>query len=368
MKKSDYVIIGAGLAGLSLAYFLCKNGKSCTILERGKIGSGASGVPLGLANPATALNAKLSWESEKCLSELNSTIDDVQQYADSPIIVNRGIYRIASSQKLLDKFHSAYKKNEWPNSNWAEWISPEDVKSKFPEISEQFGALYVSKGLSINVPLYLTSLAQAILSNDCHLIENAQIRSISDNRIQFSYNQTGDNSESDWIETEAVIWCTGIDLIHIPELTDMRLHGVLGQLDTYRLVRKFLPAPISSLGYMDQTSDNKIYIGSTYNHHFSDITPTKKASEELTEKLQSLFPNVELNEQDRLSWVGVRTSTKDRMPIVGQFDKKKPHYVLGGFGSKGLLYSSFVSQILCCHLITGYSIPQEINVNRFISK
>ena len=41
-RESDIVIIGAGIMGSSLAYFLSKKGKQVTVLEQGEICSGTS--------------------------------------------------------------------------------------------------------------------------------------------------------------------------------------------------------------------------------------------------------------------------------------------------------------------------------------
>lgn len=364
MKKTDYIIIGAGLAGLSIAYQLTKHGMSCIVIEKGSLGNGASGVPLGLANPATALNANLSWRAKECLADLNSTIEDIQPFTDAKIIVNEGIYRVAYNQKLYDKFHSAYISNEWPNDEWATWISPEEVSRIYPKLSDSFGALHVKPALSIAVPNYLKALSYAILRTNGEIIEQACIEEITGNRITISANAIKSLKE-EILADKGIIWCAGFDLHKVDELSQMRLHGVLGQLDTYDFEDEILSKPISSLGYMEQTKDHKIHIGSTYNHHFSEISPTKKASDELLDKFHSLFPSTVLNEENRSSWVGVRTSTKDRMPITGPIPDKEGHFVHGGFGSKGLLYSAHLSRLLLDLLLSRKTLPLEIDVRRF---
>ena len=41
-KKADYIIIGAGVLGSSLAYYLTKKGRDVIVLERGEICDGVS--------------------------------------------------------------------------------------------------------------------------------------------------------------------------------------------------------------------------------------------------------------------------------------------------------------------------------------
>ena len=46
-KSADVVVIGAGVVGCSVAYYLAREGVSVTILEREAIGSGASAHATG---------------------------------------------------------------------------------------------------------------------------------------------------------------------------------------------------------------------------------------------------------------------------------------------------------------------------------
>ena len=43
-KKADYIIIGAGVLGSSLAYYLTKKGRDVIVLERGEICDGCTGA------------------------------------------------------------------------------------------------------------------------------------------------------------------------------------------------------------------------------------------------------------------------------------------------------------------------------------
>ncbi|HEX7022971.1 MAG TPA: FAD-dependent oxidoreductase, partial [Trueperaceae bacterium] len=60
-KRPEYLIVGAGIAGCTLAYELCKRGRRVLLLEAGLAGrEGASGVPVALANPYRGRSARAS--------------------------------------------------------------------------------------------------------------------------------------------------------------------------------------------------------------------------------------------------------------------------------------------------------------------
>src|SRR5215472_9867767 len=55
-KSTDVVIVGGGVIGCAIAYFLRKRGIAVTVLERGEIGSQASGAAAGLLAPLGPLS------------------------------------------------------------------------------------------------------------------------------------------------------------------------------------------------------------------------------------------------------------------------------------------------------------------------
>ena len=52
LAKSDIAIIGGGVIGCSVAYYLAKQGAKVTIIERAAVGSGASSVNSGVISMA----------------------------------------------------------------------------------------------------------------------------------------------------------------------------------------------------------------------------------------------------------------------------------------------------------------------------
>jgi sarcosine oxidase, subunit beta len=47
MREAEILVIGGGTAGASAAYHLAAHGRRVTLLERGEVASGASGVNAG---------------------------------------------------------------------------------------------------------------------------------------------------------------------------------------------------------------------------------------------------------------------------------------------------------------------------------
>ena len=62
---------------------------------------------------------------------------------------------------------------------------------------------------------------------------------------------------------------------------------------------------------------------------------------------------------------GVRPTTKDRRPIVGQHHTYKKLYVLNGLGSRGVMIGPYVAQQLFNFIENGKSLDSEIDIARF---
>ena len=51
MEKQDVVVIGAGIIGMCCAYYLAREGRSITLVDRDPIGEGCSFHNAGLVSP-----------------------------------------------------------------------------------------------------------------------------------------------------------------------------------------------------------------------------------------------------------------------------------------------------------------------------
>lgn len=77
LAKSDIAIIGGGVIGCSVAYYLAKQGAKVTIIERAAVGSGASSVNSGVISMATkkpGLSLDLAMASQRLYSTLSAEL------------------------------------------------------------------------------------------------------------------------------------------------------------------------------------------------------------------------------------------------------------------------------------------------------
>ncbi|MEX2584889.1 MAG: FAD-dependent oxidoreductase, partial [Balneolaceae bacterium] len=92
-KRYDLIILGAGIAGLSVAAAARKAGLKTVVIDRAKPGSGASGAWMGLLNPATGRRAKKAWQAETALQATLELFEEVQNDTGETFYWNNGVIR-----------------------------------------------------------------------------------------------------------------------------------------------------------------------------------------------------------------------------------------------------------------------------------
>ena len=74
----DLAVVGGGVVGTAIAYFMARTGASCTLLEKGTVGSGASNAASGVLSPSPGESdyGRLSRRSLDLFHELAPTLRD----------------------------------------------------------------------------------------------------------------------------------------------------------------------------------------------------------------------------------------------------------------------------------------------------
>jgi glycine/D-amino acid oxidase-like deaminating enzyme len=350
----DFVILGAGLAGMCTAVRLVDTGYRVLIIDTTGLGAGASGTPVGLMNPATAQKANLPTNAQLFTESFYAMIKKVSGYYHKPFILSDSIYRAATDETLLTNFQRSYTKHEWPEG-WAEWQNRETLLKLYPNI-RALGALKLNIGSALDIQGYLNAMMSYCKTKGAHFVVDNGYR--IENKD--GYHQLIAHGKS--ILCGNTIQCFGNSFAND---TNLRLHRVKGQTATFEISTDFtLEHAFSSYGYMASDANKNLVVGSTYEHYFSDENPDSNGMTILREKLLRLFELKDLSIVCKSQWSGIRVSTPDRMPFIGTSEANI--FVFGGLGSKGLYYSAYLSELLVDFILNGNSIPKAFDFNRNI--
>lgn len=357
-RTFDYCILGAGLAGLSLADSLQERKMRVCVLENNSIASGASGAPLGMINPATGRRATKTWRAEKCYEAIAANLEKTSPFAERIFYKRNGVLRPALTAKIADKMRSQLEKTRWPEG-WCRWLSEAELLERHPGINCVEGGLWIPVGITVDLSGYLQALGRYLETHgvaihsgsSCDLEQNGEMWEIT----------TPDQS----ITARRLVFATGYAALQHPWWKDLDLHPIKGQLAIFEPDE---PLPfshsVSSLGYIARLDNNRFVQGSTYEHDFESLEPDRFGEEYLRNKLRRTLPRLEQTSRLVDQWAGVRVSTPNRKPVLGRHQTVPNAFIYNGLGSKGLLYGKYLADHFADHLERGTPLLSSVDVGR----
>ena len=87
-------VVGAGLAGLGVTHFLLKKGHFVTLFDQFGVGSGASGIPVGLCHPYLGRSGKPSKFAGEALQATRELLDIAEKSSGKKLADRGGIFRV----------------------------------------------------------------------------------------------------------------------------------------------------------------------------------------------------------------------------------------------------------------------------------
>ncbi len=360
--QTDFCILGAGLAGLSLADALGDRHFSTIVIDKNSAGSGASGTPGGLVNPATGRRAKKSWKAEQCYEAILDNLQKVQEETKESFYQNNGLLRPALLEKMARKMKKQYDKTRWPDG-WCQWKNEEEIKEIHPGINCVDGGLWLPIGLTVDVGKYVKAYTRYLQNKGTHFFLNSPVQNV------YRENKWHIELESHTVRAKHLVYAIGQNTTDSQYWRWLPINLIKGQ------VAKFVTQngpisfehSISSLGYMARTGEADSFVqGSTYEHDFKDIEPDGEGEDYLRKRMRRTLPQLEQRVSVEEQWAGVRTSTPNYKPILGNHPVQDNLHIFTGLGSKGLLYSKFLANHYGDYLVnSSTSLYPEIDVGRF---
>jgi glycine/D-amino acid oxidase-like deaminating enzyme len=327
-------IIGAGFSGIATAWHLLQSQKSISIVvfDSNGIGGGASGIAAGLLHPYAGAHAKMNWQGDAGMQATKHLLDIASTTLGTPVADYSGILRIAVTNLQKQDFKTCAE-----NYSDTLWLTAEECQKMAPRVVHEPGLL-IKSGITVNSTLYLQGLWKSCESRGA-ILKKQKIQALA---------------ELEHFDT--VVIATGASSNHFPELSDLPINQVKGQiLEVSWPADAPAPSiPVNSQAYIIMNSAKQsCIVGATFEHHFTNPNPIPEiATTELMPKAEKLFPF--LKESIVLDCrAGVRASTPSHRPMAKRINEKC--WVISGMGSKGLLYHALFAEQLAREIVLGKS-------------
>ncbi|MBO6524135.1 MAG: FAD-binding oxidoreductase [Balneolaceae bacterium] len=355
----DFCILGAGLAGISLAYELSKEDVSVCLVDPAGVAAGASGTPLGLVNPATGRFASKSWEAELCYAKILANLELIQDTSPVQFYKQTGVLRPAMDKKIASRMHENFRLQDWPEG-WIEWKDEYKLTSFHPGINCVDGGVWLPIGLTVDITTYLKSFAHYLSMQSIHQVYDKSY-SLEKRTDFWELKFTSINS----IKAKHVVFATGASTIQSEFWRGLPIHPVKGQLAVLEPESPLnFGHAISARGYIASLHSTQFAVGSTYEHSFETEHTDQQGLDYLLDRFRKVLPDLHDNSKVVHQWAGIRASTPNRMPILGKHPSHQTMSVFAGLGSKGTLYSAYLAECMKDLLLKNIDVAKEVSINR----
>jgi glycine/D-amino acid oxidase-like deaminating enzyme len=314
----DYLIIGQGLCGTWLSYYLQKAGQSFLVIDQPQPYS-ASKVAAGIVNPVTGRRIVKTWMIDELLPFVLEQYQQLENELKTAIITHKNIIDFFPTPQMKLAFDDRF-------ANDTQYLSkPADQQQWNNFFNYDFGAGEIQPCYLVNVQNLLPAYRQQLNARKQlreELFNIAELSTIS-NTIKYQD-----------ITAKRIIFCDGTsgnnnpyfkNLPFAPNKGEMLLVNIPG-LPTNRIYKKAMN--------LVPWKDDLFWMGSSYEWAFDNDQPTqgfrKKSEAILKEWLKIDFTVVE-------HMASVRPATLERRPFVGLHPLHPQIGILNGMGTKGCL-------------------------------
>jgi len=344
------VIIGAGVAGLSIGWRLVQSGTEVLLLERAQAAQGATWAAAGMIAPTAETEHGPQSESEFArwsASLWPKFAQEVEAGSGRRIgYIRDGSLIVATTEDEARELAARGNRK---------LLSPQEVKHREPLLSGKVaGAIWESDEAQVDSRALGIALADAFVRAGGKLSTNETGISIETGHEYLGVRTQFALHGADRVLVAAGAWTSRIEMDD-PALPPIR--PVKGE------VLALIPPPGVMLpaqvvwgnGVYLVPRDGRLLIGATSEEIGFDTTVTDRAENWLTDRAIGLMPLLASWEIDE-HWAGLRPAAPDGLPVLGE-TRIKNLFVATGQYRNGILFAPAVAETMC-RLVLGEEVPE----------
>ncbi|GAB5539147.1 MAG: FAD-dependent oxidoreductase [Salibacteraceae bacterium] len=335
----NYLIIGAGLAGISLAERFLEHNHTIKVVDKVDDPSSTQ-VATGMANPIVFKRLNKSWLIDVLVPEAHAFYSKLETKLNAKLLEP-----IDLRKRITSKDYASFWNKRAKEEEYEAYLSP--IKCQCGPVKQAF-------------------------SVDCKSLQSAYLRSLESSNMLI--NTDFDHSHIDVAKGnivfqdqvfDAVIFCEGAYAVYNPLWNWLPFKVAKGDWVEIELEKEIADFVLNNVVNVIPLGNKRYKLSSSFEWDTMDWGPSPSAREELLNSFSELF-NIPYKVVDQRS--GLRPAASDRRPFLGEHPRKPGHYIFNGFGSKGVLLAPYFSQHLYDHITMQSDLMKEVNVKRHLKR
>lgn len=346
MEETEVLIVGQGLAGTWLSWWLFKTGIPFKLIDQPDPDS-ASRRAAGVINPVTGRRIVTTWMIEQLLPFASASYGDIGRFLETFFYEETSVIDFFPSVQMLQAFQKRYEED-------TTWLAPGSDPEKYNEwFSHELGWGSIRPCLLIYVEKLLIAW-RSWLGKSGSLIESVfDISKLRTKEIGIEYADIG---------ARYIIFCDGKSATENPYFE--KLPFALNKGEGMIVEIKNLPGGLIFKKGMSLVPfrENVFWLGSSYEWSFADDQPTQAFRHSAGAWLQH-FLKVPYTILDHFA--SVRPATLERRPFVGFHPLYPQIGILNGMGTKGCSLAPYFAKQIADKIAGGGNILPLADIARF---
>ena len=341
----DFVIVGQGIAGTTLAWLLKWRGLRGVIVDRDD-GLSASRVAAGLMTPVTGKRLVPAWRLDETWAAADDFYRRVESETCSQFLTQPGQVRLFDGDESKDEFD----RRDWSEHPVAIRQPKQIVDADF--FDAPLGGFELPTARRLDVPSYLAASREVFVADGTLRI--GDLNPVAD--LEFTDDVVRVANLD--VSTRRVIFCQGALGPGNPWFDDVEFKAARGEILTLKINGLAETRIVNQGVWLVPCGDGLFKAGSTYD--FDNLAPcvTDSGRDEIVERLKN-FLKLPFEIVGHES--GVRPVVLERRPIIGVHRKFPQLAIFNGLGSKGSLLAPLVADQFVRHLFDGAPIDTELD-------
>lgn len=346
MHDFDYIIVGAGIAGISLCEQLRKRNKSFLVFDQGQ--PTATAVAGGVVNPLVVKRLNPVWKADEFLNYALPFYQELSRATQIDFIRDLDLGRPFSNVSEQNNWVAA-----WDRPDLKHFLDAKIVSNDNSGLYAPYGIGMVNGCFRLDTPALLSGYRNWLSTQDMLRIEQFDHKELNLSNGSWYYNG---------ISTANIIFAEGASGLSNPFFGT---HALIPKKGEYLIIKApglDLQMMLKGRFFIIPLGDDHYQVGATFAHGDLSFDKTEQGRAQMIEFLKE-FLMVDFQIVDQLA--GMRPTVKDRRPLIGKHPTKEGLSFFNGMGTRGLLMAPLLSAWLIRHLEDDTILPQEIQIGRY---